>query len=176
MEECVFEVPIYRCSSKQFLEQMDQDVEQHLKWLEAASGGITRDQAPRTFGLSEEHFRKSYGGPWEYNQVVGWLRICARHGVIWGEAWFVDAKRIRRKMSKKHFVKLGTLFEIRDCSEESSEVVFGRILAEIDSVQRQKAFRRRHFELRPLKRIGPAVNWRRVLGEEVGMPHNTRCT
>lgn len=164
MESCIFEIPIYRCSKKQFLEQMEKDIEKHLEWLEAASGGITKEEAPRTFRLSEGHFRKTYGGPWEYNQVIGWLRICALHGIIWGEAWLVDAKRMLRKMNKKHYVKLGTVFELPDCSEESSEVICARIVAEIENLRGRKPFKGRRFELGPLKRIGPAVNWRKVVG------------
>jgi hypothetical protein len=166
MEACVFEIPIYRCSPKQFNKQMEKDVQKHLRWLQDASGGITREEAPHTFTVSEGHFRSTYGGPWEYNQVIGCLRICALEGVIWGEAWLVDAKRMLRKMRNKHFVKLGRAFQLCDLAEEPSEYIFTRIVDEIETLQRWKMFRRRHFELGPLLRIGPAVDWRRLVSGE----------
>jgi len=157
----VFEVPIYRCSLGQYTRQMENDVAKHLRWLEKASGGVTREEAPHTFRVAEEHFRGTHGGRWWYNQVIGWLRICAGQGAIWGEVCLVDAKRMRRKM-KKHYVELGRVFELQDCSGNPSDEIFARILDEIEKLQRCKPFRGRYFELGPLRRIGPNANWQRI--------------
>lgn len=158
MGDCVFEVPIYRCSFGQYARQMEKDVAKHLDWLERASGGVTREEAPHTFRVSEEHFRRTYGGRWWYNQVIGWLRICADHGAIWGEVWLVDAKRMQRRM-KKHYIELGKVFQLHDCSGKPSEEIFAGILDEIERLERRKPFRGRYFELGPLRRIGPYANW-----------------
>ena len=157
----MFEVPIYRCSIEQFTWHMEKDVAKDLEWLEQTSGGVTREEAPHTFRVSEEHFRRTYGSPWWYNQVIGWLRICADQGTIWGDVWLVDAKRKLRKMNK-HYVDLGKVFQLLDCSDKPSEEIFAQILNEIEGLQRSKQFRGRHFELGPFRRIGPSVNWQRT--------------
>lgn len=163
MDSCVFEVPIYRCSLEQFTGQMEKDVAEHLEWLERASGGVTREEAPHTFSVSEEYFRNRYGAPWRYNQVVGWLRICADQGSVWGEVWYVEAKRVRRKM-RKHYVWRGRAFKLDNCTDTPSEEIFARIVHEIEGLRRWKLFKRRHFELCPLLAIGPNVDWQGIVG------------
>src|SRR5438045_660633 len=46
----------------------------------------------------KEYFWRSYGGPWPYNQAVGWLRLFVRGSGIRADLWFSRARRFSRKM------------------------------------------------------------------------------
>ena len=164
MNNCIFEIPIYRCSAAQFVDKMERDTKKHLKWLEQTSGA-TRDAAPRTFKISEKYFRDTYGGPWQYNQVIGWLQICAFNKIISGELWFIDAKRIYQKLTSKHYVKRGTVFELDHCNDKSSEAIYQMILAEIETIRRKPPFAKRHLDLTLLQRLGTVIDWQKLINE-----------
>ena len=92
MTSYIFELPIYRCSEQQFESQYTKDLQSYLSSLEKRSGGVTLEQAPITYQTAESEFRDSYGGPWNYNQVIAWLRICAGRSSICADLWLWNTK------------------------------------------------------------------------------------
>ncbi|MDP2183231.1 MAG: hypothetical protein Q8K99_11770 [Actinomycetota bacterium] len=64
------EVPIYRISEARFAEQYERDVTKYVQTLTDETP-LSPDQIARIRG----HYAYDYGGPWQYNQTVGWLRL-----------------------------------------------------------------------------------------------------
>jgi hypothetical protein len=164
MNNCIFEIPIYRCSAEQFVDDMENDTKKHLERLEQTSGA-TRETAPHSFEISEKYFRDTYGGPWQYNQIIGWLQICTFNNIVSGELWFIDAKRIYQKLIAKHYVMRGTAFELHNCNDKSSDAIYQMILAEIEKIRRKPPFAKRHLDLTLLQRLGEVIDWQKLINK-----------
>src|SRR5947209_66451 len=95
----IFDIPVYRCEEQKYYAAMDEGAAKHLEKLSALTG-ISREKALNLWRDIEEHFWATYGGPWEFNQTIGWIRLYAEGSYIGGNLWWVNAKRIRRNMRK----------------------------------------------------------------------------
>lgn len=157
-----FEIPIYRCGEEQFLSQRDRALAEHLKWLTDVSG-VPPERAPVSHNNAKSSFIDSYGGPWRYNQIIGWLRMSAGRSSIAADLWLCDAKRYARRMRYKRFYYLGTQFVAQCPQELSSEQIFLQIMSRLREYN--LAWRRRGIvlDLECLARIGPSVDWRSML-------------
>ena len=159
----VFDLPIYRLSEQEFESGYAEDLRCHLASLEKLSGGITREQAPRVYWSAESHFRESYGGPWRYNQVIGWLRLRASRSSICADLWLWNAKKFRRAPREKRFWFVGTE-RIVECEPRStSPQIFAMLSTRFDTYD--TAWRGRGFVLdrECFIQVGPFVNWRQLL-------------
>ena len=163
MTSYIFELPIYRCSEQQFESQYTKAWQSHLASLEKRSGGVTWEQAPITYQSAESEFRDSYGGPWRYNQVIAWLRLCAGRSSICADLWLWNAKRFRRKPREKQLLFIGTEVIAQCGPQNTSPQIFAEVCRCFDTYE--VAWRRRGYALERgcFMRLGPFVDWRRVL-------------
>jgi hypothetical protein len=92
-----FEIPIYRISEDRFYKLYDYDLHCRLESY-SQSCGVECDQIPERIRRNvEQSFWETYGGPWHFNQTVGWLRLFIWGTQIKGELWMSNAKRLLRK-------------------------------------------------------------------------------
>ena len=165
----ICDIPVYRCAEDVFYADMERAVAEHLGWLTKASGA-SRDKAPETFRNAEDHFRSTYGGPWTFNQVVGWIRLYAAGSHVGAHLWWVTGKRLQRKMRKTFYLTthsnaLATYFTPRD----NSEAIFAGTLERLEAVAHMPPLKGRYVDLRVLRNVGPFINWRALLNASVGM-------
>lgn len=99
----IFDIPIYRCTEERVYSDVDAAVanENHKLFL---TTGILQENAPVTCRRVKQHIIEECGGPWNFNQVVGWLRLFAEWSHIGGHLWWVDVKHIQRNMRNKRFL------------------------------------------------------------------------
>ena len=98
-----FELPVYRVPRNRYYADRDRAIEKqifgkHPKEIEANKAHYAE------YPDSEARFRntleENYGGPWEFNDVVGYVRLYFLGSQIRGELWMVDATRIARRSRK----------------------------------------------------------------------------
>lgn len=65
-----FDIPVYLYTEEKYYVDMGKGAENHLKELFVSSGGVSREQAPESYGNAEEHFRSTYGGPWNSTTLL----------------------------------------------------------------------------------------------------------
>jgi hypothetical protein len=158
----IFEIPVYRCAKEAYYTEMHAKTVEHMEALQSKTG-ITREIAPDSFRSNEEFFWARFGGPWDFNEVVGWVRLYAEPSSIGAQLWWVN-KRIQRRMRKVFRLTsesniLGTDFSPKD----DSRTIFTKTLAQIESLGTQKPLKGRHLDLRAFRDIGPFVDWRALL-------------
>lgn len=160
----IFDIPVYRCSEEQFDVDMAAAVaKRHDEFF--ATTGISRENAPESYKNIEEHTRQTFGGPWNFNQVVGWLRLFAEPSHVGGHLWWVDKKRIQRVMREKRFILitssdvLGNYFTPEDDSDE----IYRGTLEDIKRLSRQSPLKDRYVNLGTFLNIGPYIDWRSLL-------------
>jgi hypothetical protein len=157
-----FEIPIYRCSEERFLSRRDKALVEHLKWL-ADVIGVSRERAPVNYNNTESSFIDSYGGPWRYNQIIGWLRMSVGCSSIAADLWLCDAKRYARRMRYKRFYYRGTVLVAQSLRDLSSERILFQIMSRLREYNLAWRKRRIVLDLDCLARIGPSVDWRSML-------------
>ena len=130
-----------------------------------ASTGIPREKTPDSYKFAEEHFKRTYGGPWNFNQIVGWIRLYIEGSHVGGHLWWVDAKRLRRNMSNRTFYLttpsniLATHFRAGDDSDK----IYRETLADIQRLSKETPLNGHYVDIETFRNIGPFINWRELL-------------
>ena len=162
--KCFFEIPIYRC---------DQD--RHTKETEEERNSFIAKRLQSAPELPQEinnqlrtHAKNDYNVhlwfPWRYNEIVGWIRLCGDRTRIEGELWHIKAKTIRRRLVKKEFRYIPMkIIELNVRSNDSSKVIFNKISAELEQLNRMRFLKKRYIDLDLFKTIGPFIAWRQLL-------------
>lgn len=168
MERYFFEIPVYRCSPERFEEEtkelfdvINQQFKHHKRILKV------QEMDPKFVN----RFRGQYYG-YEYNEVVGWIRLFVSGDQIRGK-YFYEAstngrnkpkQRLNRNLRKKCFADFDKAFELTIDPDLSSSEILDLLIEELQAVnKRVKPFRNRYIELEPLQNIGSFVNWRRLM-------------
>lgn len=108
-----FEISVYRLEQEDYYGHM--------------SAHIAKLNAGNQYPLDKNYLRENYGGEWQYNEIIGFLRFY-RYGAnqIRCEYWETDAKK-KVRTRKKRFVKLSDCY----CKELFSNKAPNSELAEV---------------------------------------------
>ena len=127
------------------------------------SSGFVHDKVPENTWLNvKQHFWETYGGPWRYNQVIGWMRFYILGSQIRGELWLMVGKRFHRK-SHNQIRWIGKVFEIHSFPDESSEQIFERIEQEFEELQNKWRRKGRVMDLECFRTLAPCIDWRKLV-------------
>ncbi len=165
VERYFFEIAVYSYDSDTFYDKREKHVQKYLDDLVERSGGITREQSPDTFTFAERRLLDEYG-TWQYNQVVGWIRLYVLGDQIRGEYWFVDAKQIRPNLTKKRYIWNGKAFELILFPNSSSVEIYQEVDAALQQLYQEEPFRGRFIDLTSFHNLGQFINWRKLVGFE----------
>jgi len=154
-EKYFFEIPIYRVTQKRFNDDYERDL---ARWFRS---GPDPASLPEHLRMSlEQHFWDTYGGPWRFNQVVGWLRLYVLGHQIRGELWMSASKRFTRN-GRRRFRHVGKAFEMHCGKRQSPDEIRSEIQDELLRFRREH--RRLHLDLECFDRLAPTVDWNRLV-------------
>lgn len=163
-DQYVFDIPVYRKSNSEFDLETEIGVKQEVEWI------VSHD--PQRRPLSHETRERIMdrtiaraGGPWQFNQVVGWLRLFVEGSTIGGHLWWVDAKRLNRRMRNRR-LRLLTFSDIfhQYFPTEPSNIIFSRIVQRLGEMACEPPYDRCYLDLDVFLRVGPFVDWRALMG------------
>jgi len=157
-----YDLPVYRLPSSEYYDKMNQYVADHMYIGSPSLKKMTEDFYQKEPGLknaADSRLCKKYGGPWDYNEIIGYVRLHFLGTQVRGEYWAVNAKRITRSRKKLFEYKTHKLAPEIDLHWElDSSAIFNRILEYLDMCR--KELRDRYIDDENLLRIGPYVNWK----------------
>jgi len=97
-----FDIPVYRIREEEYYEQRETYISEKL-----LEGPLTKKEYEKFYsdnpGLkrkAEDHLIKVFGGPWTFNEIIGYIRLYFTGSQLRGEYWKVDAKRIVKTRKK----------------------------------------------------------------------------
>jgi len=157
-----FEIGIYRCTEDKYGAEVEIATEKHIKWLWAGSG-IIPDPTCESYKRAEQSAWEKCGGPWHYNQSIGWLRLFVLGSKIGADLFFTE-KRIQRNVRHKEFRYAKKAFEIFFLREHSSEKIHQKICTTLVELNQEKPFRNRYLDVEAFNNIGPYIHWRKLIG------------
>lgn len=155
----IFDLAVYRRTEEEYYADRDQSTARRLD-----ASGLSRERSPDSYRNAEEAFKDSYGGPWEFNQVVGWIRLYVEASHVGAHLWWVNAKRLQSKMRKTFYLTtpsniLATSFPPGVVSAE----IFSDTLTHLEKLAKEKPLKGRYLDLGTFRNIGPFINWRELL-------------
>jgi hypothetical protein len=140
---------------------MNETIEGQLKKL---FGNLRHRETSEAYIAAEDRLQRTYGGPWNFNQAIGWIRLYAAGSHVGGHLWWVDAKRPQRNMRNKMF-RLMTPSNILPTfftPAHSSDEIYRETLKAIKNLSRE-SLKGRYVDLEAFENIGPFVNWQELL-------------
>jgi hypothetical protein len=169
MENYFFEIPIYRCTpEKHFLElgELENKIVNDI--------GIISIEYPENFEKikNDRYARNSY--PFDYNEVVGWIKLYILGNQIRGEYYFEvdttdrrkDKKRLDKGIRKKRFENFGKAFEVSIYKENDNSQISEILKKELIDLQKnEKPFKGRFIDTRQLENVIKFIDWRNLIKE-----------
>lgn len=161
----IFDIPVYRVPEDQYYREMNDCIKK------AMYPGPPEEQArmrehhannPTDKLYLEGLYRDSYGGSWEYNEIIGFIRLHFLGTQIRGEYFETKPKRKVRTRTKlflyKHW-KLAPEIDVPD--KATSHEIYKLICEYLENCSKEVP--RRHIDTRRLDAIGSYINWHSLL-------------
>lgn len=160
-----FELPIYIEREDSYYERLDQRIETRAEEAWRKTGNPQKDlEWHRQHGERwRDVYLRSYGGRWAYNQIFGFLGIYPLGDQLRGATWFSTKKLVRRDISRKDIDLHGKAFELTVRPSRNSQEIFSELMEEIQSLRRERPYKGRYLDTRPLELAGPFLDWRRLM-------------
>lgn len=170
MERYFFEIPIYRCSPEKHNKETDDMHEEAIRFFDVQKRMLPEHDFSDNI---ERRFLRLYS-PYDYNEVIGWIRLYILGTQIRGRYYFEsDPKnpelyktRINRGIRKKRFIDCGKAFEMSTYKDQTSTEIFSDLLEELERLNKEESpFKKRYLDLEQLKKMGPFVDWKYLVQE-----------
>jgi hypothetical protein len=158
----IFELPVYRCTEEQLsCEQKAscaaaaQPVAQSLKKVPL----ITPERVAQEVEDFKSRWRQREAHCWDFNEVVGWIRLYARPGSI-GASLFILDKRISRTLVRKRFLwDSWNFIDMSVSKKQSNAEIFETLKKLILAESRERFNQRRYVDIGVLDALGPHLDW-----------------
>ena len=122
------DVPIYRCPKEKFNDRYDNDLKKHYEMIWPQG---LKDISKNILENVEQSFWERYGTPWQFNQIVGWLRLFTTGAQIRGDLWELRGKRFVRNPKHKQYYLRGKAFELTCYASQTSKEILDCLKAEL---------------------------------------------
>jgi hypothetical protein len=143
----MFDLAVYRCTQAKYETARHQTTAKRME-----RSGLSRERSPDSYRNAEEAFCDSYGGPWEFNEIVGWIRLYVRASHVGAHLWWVDAKRLQPKMRKTFYLtSLNSIFDTGFAPAVASDEIFSNTLSKLEKLATEKRFKGRYVDLQPFR-------------------------
>ena len=168
--EYIFDLPVYRCTKERHDKELTEAVEAHLKHC-FDDHGLERSSDPQTITNITAHAQHAFGGPWEFNEIVGWVRLFPESHGIGAPVWFTEGKKLTRKMRKRFHLRTWSncLWTHFPPPAENPEI-YERVLQALESLAKRDPLDGRVLDLSVFKLTGPYIDWRRLIEEAARGP------
>lgn len=161
------DIPVYRLEKDKYYSQRDAYVEINLYGKNPEEIKKNKEFYMNNSDLeraSRKRLLNSYGGPWDFNEIVGYIKLFFFGNQIRGELWQVDRKRfIRTRKKIIHFKSHKVVYELTIPENSSSNEIFDIISAYLNNAK--KKLKNRYMDTRHFELIGPYINWNSLYSE-----------
>jgi len=166
-DQYIFDIPIYRKTKDDFNNEIKTSLGSRVGWI------ISHDLDRRplkneTYDRLKDSVIRESGGPWQFNQIIGWLRLFVEGNTIGGHFWWIDAKRLNRKIRYKRLY-LTTPSDVLQAwfPKESSTEIFDKLLNDLTTMAKEPKYKKHYFDLDVFRRIGPFIDWRDLINSVI---------
>lgn len=152
------EIPVYRCSRAKHANEMERARQQY-----AARSGCSAASRPRL----DQHFNERYFTEWDYNEVVGWIRLFWLGPQLRAEYFLAAGERYRRAQHCK-FERCDKLFEMEMPEDASDAYIQTELRTAIQDAFKAAHLTRLVVDLTAFDNLAGYVNWRALMQSRRG--------
>ena len=166
-EKYFFDIPVYRLTQEQYYKDLGAYIEKNMYSGSPSHNKLKKkiyEKEPERKQNMEQHLRETYGGAWDYNEIIGWIQLRFLGRQIRGEYLRVKAKRIVRTRKKVFEWDTWKLAPEIDIPEEANNTEIFHLINEYLS-DCKKELKGRHLDTNRLDLIGSYVDWRSLLNK-----------
>lgn len=161
----LFEVPVYLESQQEHRTAAKARLGLAAKTALAEFGRFGAVPTAADIQLREDLAYKDFGGPWQYNQIVGWYRLYAERDAIRVEWWRITGKRYQRDLARKRFGLADVaVFRVRVFGPRNSREIQAELLASLRSHVRRSRKRKLWLDSSCLEGLGQWIDWSGAVG------------
>lgn len=160
-----FDIPVYRLSKQKYEAQQSEYVRKGL--LEGGRyAEMMYQRNPDTEKDAKDHLRLVYGGPWLFNEIVGFIRLYFYFKQIRGEYWRVDKRKIVRTRKKVFlFREWKVTYEEEIPRASSSAEIYQLLVKYLERAQAE--LKNLHVDVSVFVHVGPYVDWKGLFADSV---------
>lgn len=155
-----FDVPVYRLAREKYDDELAKNINKAMCPDEMER--IFYEHHPERAMTFRDDMQQIYGGCWDYNEIIGYIKLHFIGLQVRGEYFGVKSKRIvqtRRKIVEYQTYKLAPEIEVP--YDASSEEIYGLIQKYLKDCQNELS--RRYIDTERLDALAPYINWRQML-------------
>ena len=150
-----FDIPVYRLSCAKYEAEREASIPKEVDDME---------EAPEAWKRLRAHYREKYGGSWQFNEIIGFIRLHVLGTQIRGEWWRVTSKRVTRTRTKHFEFRDWKITDEEDIPQRSTNAeIYALIIKYLKRAQNEKHIKRFHLDTSIFERIGPHVDWNALL-------------
>ena len=160
-EKYFFDIPVYRLAREKYDRKRNAYVEESPFPTNSSLAEATRalDKAnPRQNDMVRSNSLRWYGGCWEFNEIIGYIRLHFLGSQVRGEYYSVRRKRIVRTRTKTFEYKTWKLApEIEIPNPPTQTSIFGAIRTYLDGCKRELP--RRFIDTSMFEAVASHIDW-----------------
>lgn len=149
-----FLLPVYRLGEEKYYADLSTDFEKQCS--AAWSEDFRQSNPDLVSGLRKSH-SDSYGGGWEFNEIVGYVKLYFMGTQVRGEYWSTIPKRKVRTRKKQFECKTHKLAVENEITEETNQGILNAVNEYVVDCQRE--LRGRHIDLREFNALKNYLDW-----------------
>jgi len=158
------DLPIYRLGDGRYYQERDAHVDRTLFPPGSPYSEQRRadeKKKPSSLAGIRDHFEKSYGGCWRYNEIVGYIRLHFLGSQVRGEYYGVNRRRIVRTRTKQLEYRTWKLAPEVDIPRDATDSdIFSAVIRYVDDGRTE--VKGRFIDDSQLIMLGPYINWREL--------------
>lgn len=156
-----YDIPVYRLPDVRYYRERDEYIEGLIYPKDSPFNEaiIAKEAAdPNCNIANRNHLQRSYGGCWQFNEIIGYIRLHFFGSQVRGEYFTVRKKRVvhtRTKTLEYHTWKLAPEADIP--YPFTNQDIYTTVLEYLSACR--KKLPRRHIDTELFEIIGPHVDW-----------------
>jgi hypothetical protein len=157
-----YDIPVYRLTEKQYEARQANHVNKEISnEKQSYFIGKMYVEDPSQEEQRRTHLRRRYGGPWDFNEIIGWIRLYFYGDQVRGEWWKID-KSTKHKSRHKQFEYREYKFVYEELMDRNitSRKIYRHILNYLARAKADPRVRKHFVDTSVFERIGPHVNWK----------------
>lgn len=169
----LFEIPVYRCDPDSYYQDYEERRGQTIRqWLSVRPFDSEIERAKK-IKEKEADYDFAYHRAWNYNEVIGWIRVFNAGGHIKGELWFVN-KRVSRTLRNKIYIQYGNAFECGvsqyDPGSITNEEFFDHLmLCMQEQIAEDHLLSKYFIDYEAFANTGRYFDWKKLIAEMQGL-------
>ena len=156
-----YDIPVYRVSRDRYYADRERFVEETMYPPGTHQAEMAKDfhsRNPDARVLYADHLQRIYGGCWEFNEIIGYIRLHFLGSQVRGEYFGVSTKRVVRTRKKMLEWKTWKLAPEIDLPHPSSDgEIFQALMRYV--LDCKKELKGRYVDTELFERLGPYVRW-----------------